>query len=208
MTELKESNFSSNNQKGGGKFKSILQYIFVVLIGLMIGVGIQYFIGVRYTVSGESMYPTFNDKDEVIVSKFNKLAHLINRGDIVVFHADEEKDYIKRVIGVPGDEVRYKGDTLYINGKKVNEEYLKYNKEHKYGSQLTEDFTLKSLRLSEDGVIPDNKYLMLGDNRQNSLDSRIIGLVDRDEFVGEVVLRYSPKFTFDFKEDSFDVVNK
>ena len=203
MTEFKKD----DDKCKSSYIEEIFRYILVIILGVSLGVGTYFFIGVRYSVNGESMYPTFNDKDELFVSKFNKITKHIDRGDIVVFHANEKRDYIKRVIGVPGDMVEYKKDTLYINGEKVNETYLKYNKEHKYGKQLTEDFTIKSLNISSDNIIPENKYLVLGDNRQNSLDSRIIGLVDEDKIVGEVVLRYKPNFTTDFKGESFNNVN-
>src|SRR5699024_12262323 len=75
-------------------------------------------------------------------------------------------DYIKRLIGKPGDTVSYKSDNLYINGKKVQEPYLKYNKNHKYSKTLTEDFNSKDLKGSNGKkTIPKNRYLVLGDNR-------------------------------------------
>ena len=76
------------------------------------------FIGESYTVSGSSMHPTFQDRNKVIVSKISKSMNHIDNGDVVVFHEDSKRDFIKRVIGTPGDTVEYKGDQLYVNNKK------------------------------------------------------------------------------------------
>ncbi|HEY9576982.1 MAG TPA: signal peptidase I, partial [Pseudobacillus sp.] len=84
---------------------------FLIAIGL--AAIIRYFIIAPIVVDGESMMPTLNDGDWMIVNKLGEP----ERFDIVVFHAPEHKDYIKRVIGLPGDKVEYKDDKLYINGK-------------------------------------------------------------------------------------------
>src|SRR5699024_11358527 len=98
-----------------------------------------------------------------------------------------------RLIGKPGDTVSYKSDNLYINGKKVQEPYLKYNKNHKYSKTLTEDFNSKDLKGSiVKKTIPKNRYLFLGDNRLNRVDSRYeqVGLIKEIQIVGKVCLRY------------------
>ena len=65
------------------------------------------------------MHPTFEDKDKVIVSKISKTLNHIDSGDVIIFHANSKSDYIKRLIGKPGDTVKYKKDQLYINDKKL-----------------------------------------------------------------------------------------
>ncbi|MCO4342139.1 signal peptidase I [Staphylococcus agnetis] len=108
---------------------------------------------------------------------------------------------IKRIIGKPGDVISYNNDKLFVYGKNMKESYLEFKKENKYGVFLTEDFSSKDLKGSNNKErIPEDKYLVLGDNRQNSIDSRKseVGLIDEKQIVGKVLLRYWP-----FKEIRF-----
>lgn len=184
--------------------KEIIEWIVALAIGIIITIILTVFIGTSYTVSGESMHPTFEDKDKVIVSKISKTLNHIDSGDVIIFHANSKSDYIKRLIGKPGDTVKYKKDQLYINDKKVKESYLSENKKYKDGKYLTEDFNSKSLNgANGKAKIPADKYLVLGDNRQNSNDSRYkdVGLIDKKQIVGKVMFRYWP---FDKCESGFN----
>lgn len=157
------------------------------------------------------MDPTFKDKNELIINKLAVPFHTINRGDVIVFHASKDKDYIKRLIGKPGDEVKYKKDKLYINGKYVKEPYLTANKDKRITKYLTENFNVSELKHSNGKKkIPKNKYLVLGDNRLISNDSRRdLGLIDKDDIVGKVFVRILPikDFKFNFYSNDFDKVN-
>src|SRR5699024_9450983 len=102
------------------------------------------------------------------------------RFDIVIFHATEEKDYIKRVIGLPGEHVEVKNDQLYIDGKEKDEYLLNSNDEE----VNTEDFTLESLP-DNYKEITEGKVFFLGDNRSNSTVSRVMGLIDIYQIVGK-----------------------
>ena len=184
--------------------KEMIEWIVALAIGIIIAIILTVFIGTSYTVSGESMHPTFEDKDKVIVSKISKTLNHIDSGDVIIFHANSKSDYIKRLIGKPGDTVKYKKDQLYINDKKVKESYLSENKKYKDGKYLTEDFNSKSLNgANGKAKIPADKYLVLGDNRQNSNDSRYkdVGLIDKKQIVGKVMFRYWP---FDKCESGFN----
>jgi signal peptidase I len=184
--------------------KEMIEWIVALAIGIIIAIILTVFIGTSYTVSGESMHPTFEDKDKVIVSKISKTLNHIDSGDVIIFHANSKSDYIKRLIGKPGDTVKYKKDQLYINDKKVKESYLSENKKYKDGKYLTEDFNSKSLNgANGKAKIPADKYLVLGDNRQNSNDSRYkdVGLIDKKQIVGKVMFRYWP---FDKWESGFN----
>ena len=129
--------------------------------------------------------PTLNDGDWMIVNKLGEP----ERFDIVVFHAPEHKDYIKRVIGLPGDKVEYKDDKLYINGKYQKESYLDEYKEQEPGP-LTPDFTLKDITGEE--TVPEGEIFVLGDNRLYSKDSRHIGTIKIDEVVGDTGVVFWP----------------
>lgn len=184
--------------------KEIIEWIVALAIGIIITIILTVFIGTSYTVSGESMHPTFEDKDKVIVSKISKTLNHIDSGDVIIFHANSKSDYIKRLIGKPGDTVKYKKDQLYINDKKVKEPYLSENKKYKNGKYLTEDFNSKTLNgANGKAKIPEDKYLVLGDNRQNSNDSRYkdVGLIDKKQIVGKVMFRY---WHFDKWESGFN----
>lgn len=175
--------------------KDTLEWIFAIIIAFVIVALLNLFILTSYSVSGLSMYPTFDNNDKVIVSKLSKSLKHIKEGDVIVFHYNNKYDYIKRVIGKPGDIVKYKSDKLYINNREVAEPYLKYNKKHKLGEYLTENFNSKTIKGSKGKEkIPKHKYLVLGDNRGNSIDSRReeVGLVQDKQIVGKVILRYWP----------------
>lgn len=182
----------------------MIEWIVALAIGIIIAIILTVFIGTSYTVSGKSMHPTFEDKDKVIVSKISKTLNHIDSDDVIIFHANSKSDYIKRLIGKPGDTVKYKKDQLYINDKKVKEPYLSENKKYKNGKYLTEDFNSKTLNgANGKAKIPEDKYLVLGDNRQNSNDSRYkdVGLIDKKQIVGKVMFRYWP---FDKWESGFN----
>ena len=149
------------------KKKEIIEYIVLIVVILLI----RTYLFVPIMVSGNSMVPTLNNGDVMILNKFSYLVNDIKRFDIVV--VDYENEYIiKRVIGLPGDYVEYKNDILYVNGKKIKEEYDR---------EYTEDFNLNDLSIEK---IANNYYLVLGDNRPISKDSRKIGLIDKKNIKG------------------------
>src|SRR5699024_12501245 len=148
------------------------EWIFSIAIAIAIVILMTKFVFASYTVSGLSMYPTFNDRDKVVVSKISKTLNNIDSGDVIIFHENSKDDYIKRLIGKPGDTGSYKSDNLYINGKKVKEPYLNYNKNHKYSKTLTEDFNSNDLKGSNrKKTIPKDRYIAQVDNRLNSVNS-------------------------------------
>lgn len=185
--------------------KELFDWFVAILVAVVFVIVIKTFLITPYSVSGLSMYPTFDDKDKVIVSKISKTFNHLDNGDVVVFHQNKKNDYIKRIIGKPGDSVSYRNDNLFVNGKKVEESYLKLNKSNKSSVLLTENFSVNDLKGSDNKKkIPKNKYLVLGDNRENSIDSRcsIVGLVDKDQIVGKVIMRFWPfkdiRFNFNY----------
>jgi signal peptidase I len=167
------------------------EWIKALLIAFAVAAFIRFFLFTPIVVDGDSMLPTLENGDRMIVNKFKYTIGEPDRFDIVVFHAPEKKDYIKRVIGLPGDYVEYKNDQLYINGKQYEEPYLDELKEELPEGNLTGDFTLQDLDPTID-VIPEDYVLVLGDNRRYSKDSRHIGLVHVDEIVGSTKLIFWP----------------
>jgi signal peptidase I len=166
------------------------EWIKALAAALLLAGIIRFFLFAPVVVDGQSMMPTLHNGDRLIVSKIGYMIGEPKRFDIVVFHATEEKDYIKRVIGLPGDEIEYKDDKLYVNGKQVNEEYLKPYKQKTKDGNLTYDFTLYELTGKK--KVPEGQLFVLGDNRRNSNDSRNIGTIDEDLILGKASFRFWP----------------
>lgn len=151
-----------------------MPYILIVVVVIFI----RTFLATPVRVDGESMVPTLQDGDILILKKYD---HSFKRFDIVVLDYQGEK-LVKRVIGLPGEKVSYQNQTLYINGKKVKENF-KHEK--------TEDFEVE-------GKIPKGYYFVLGDNRMNSKDSRMIGAVSQKQMDGTTNLIIFPFSNFGF----------
>ncbi|MCE4955755.1 signal peptidase I [Macrococcoides caseolyticum] len=182
--------------------KEIIEWFIAIIVALALIFVINQFLFVTYTVKGDSMDPTLKDGEKVIVNKIGYATGKMDKGDVLVFHADEKSDYVKRVIGTSGDTVQYRDDELLVNGKKVDEPYLEENKVAKTNILLTENFSVKDLvNAKGKNVIPKGKLLVLGDNREVSKDSRYFGLIDEDQVVGEVALRYWPFNSFHYNFD-------
>ncbi|BAD64821.1 signal peptidase I [Shouchella clausii] len=168
-----------------------IEWAKAICIALCATLLVRLFLYAPIVVDGHSMQPTLDSGDKMIVNQIGYVFIEPKRFDIVVFHAPGGKDYIKRIIGLPGDHLKYENDTLYINGKETAEPYLNSLKQTLYGDQLlTGDFTLEELIGEE--VIPDDYYFMMGDNRRLSKDSRDIGLIPKSEIIGKANVIFYP----------------
>ena len=167
------------------------EWIKAVAVALLLAVVIRYFFFAPIVVDGQSMMPTLEHNDRMIVNKIGYTVGEPDRFDIVVFHAPQNKDYIKRVIGLPGDTLYYMDDVLYINDEPVEEPYLDKFKEENLNHPFTRDFHLKEVTGVHE-VVPEGHIFVLGDNRQHSKDSRHIGVVSVEEVVGKANLVFWP----------------
>ncbi|MEJ8776943.1 signal peptidase I [Pseudogracilibacillus sp. ICA-222130] len=164
----------------------------IVIIALLIAILVRQFIFSPIIVDGPSMQPTLLDRDQMIVNKFIYYLKDPDRFDIVIFHATEDKDFIKRVIGLPGEHVEVKDNILYIDGEEVDQSFMEHNDDHTpVYPIITNDFTLEDLP-GNYTEIPEGKVLVLGDNRSNSTDSRSFGLVSMEEIIGKTSVVYWP----------------
>lgn len=164
----------------------------VLLVAVFISMVIFYVKVDRAEVISGSMEPTLMTNEKVIIIN----GRSPERFQMVVFYPpDGSKDkYVKRVIGLPGDTIEYRDDVLYVNGEMYEEPYLDKNRdafesERKSESEFyTKDLVLENIPGVSKGTkkIPKDMYLVLGDNRQNSQDSRYIGLIPKDNLVGIV----------------------
>ena len=164
----------------------IWSWIWSFIVAFIIVGGVYFFLGRPFTVSGASMYPTLHNGDRMVLSKVGD----IHRFDVVILKApDENVEYIKRVIGMPGDTVEMKSGVLYINGKKVDPPFINTEALAKQ-TVFIDDFTLESL--TGESKVPEGKYFVLGDNRGVSKDSRMIGFIDRSAIEGKAVFTIWP----------------
>lgn len=170
--------------------KEGIEWIKAFGIGIIIFLFIRIFFFSNYVVEGVSMEPTLENGNKLIVNKMSYQIGELNRFDVIVFHHNEEEDFVKRIIGLPGDKIEYRNDELYINGEKINEPYLETYRKDLSGDKLTGDFTLKELTGVE--TVPEGKLFVLGDNRLKSWDGRQFGFISADQVVGKVNLRYWP----------------
>ena len=159
-------------------FKDAFKYILVVVVVFLLFV---FCVGLQ-GVTGPSMYPTLQEGNILIVNKLLYRLKDIERNDIIILMHDD-KYMVKRIVGLPGEHVEYKDNYVYVNGVKYKETFIDTTK------VKTNDFSINDLGYE---TIPDNMYLVLGDNRENSMDSRDFGLVEKDLIVGKAWIRIWP----------------
>lgn len=145
---------------------------------------IYLFIMSPQEISGSSMNPTFLNGEYILTNKVLYRFTLPQRGDVVIFKSPKNKevDYIKRVIGLPGESIRLEGGKFFINNVPLVENY-EYNKPV-FGESFMHE--------GDEVVIPEGQYFLLGDNRPGSSDSREFGPVVLEDFIGKAFLRYWP----------------
>jgi signal peptidase I len=172
------------------KKNELWEWVKALLIAVALAAVIRYFLFAPIIVDGLSMMPTLKHQDRMIVNKLSYEIGEPERFDIIVFHAPEEKDYIKRVIGLPGDHIEYRDDILYVNGKAFEEPYLEDYKKQAEGP-LTDSFSLEETPVGS-LTVPEGELFVMGDNRRFSKDSRHIGTVSMDKIIGKTSIVYWP----------------
>lgn len=171
--------------------REILDWAKHIIIAVALGLILVLFVVQRNEVIGSSMEPNLFGSDQLLVQKVSKLFKGgIAHGDIITIDAQDllghtgDKNIIKRVIGIPGDTIEIKNNSVFRNGIKLDEPYLsgvQTMEREKQFSQLTLD---------------ENQFYVLGDNRSVSLDSRTFGPIDKSRIIGEVLIRFYPLDSF------------
>lgn len=163
-------------------FFDFLQGIVVVLAILVM---IYLFIMSPQEINGASMEPNFHNGEYILTNKILYKFRSPKRGDVVIFKSPRNKeiDFIKRIIGLPGDTVMLRNNTFYVNDQPVEEPYLEPEVTIFGGSFLKE---------GESTIVPEGMYFVVGDNRPHSSDSREFGPVALEDFIGVAIFRYWP----------------
>lgn len=177
------------SQRGSiGSF--VLDFIQSIVLALAVFVLLYLFVAQPNEVKGSSMVPNFVDKEFLLTEKLSYQFGDPKRGDVVIFKAPatepcavDECEYIKRIIGLPGDKVMVKGGQVYLNGKLLDQSFL------------STGVITGSGQYSQEGVemtVPDGQYLCFGDNRTHSRDGREFGPIKKSLIVGRAFFKYWP----------------
>lgn len=181
--------------------KKIYEYVEVVVTALILALIIRTFVIQAFKIPSESMVPTLQIRDHLFVCKFiyglpipftDK--HILKwhdpqRGDVVVFRypKDPSTDFIKRIVGLPGDKIMIKNKQVYINGKPLDEPYKVHSNPMPFSV-----FNSTQDNWDTPRIIPPDSYFMMGDNRDNSRDSRFWGVLKRNYIKGKALFIYWP----------------
>ncbi|NCO75422.1 MAG: signal peptidase I [Cyanobacteria bacterium] len=162
-----------------------LEIFKTVAMAVVLSFGIRTFVAEARYIPSSSMEPTLLINDRLIVEKMSYRFNEPKRGDVVVFNVTDKlreenfqanEAFIKRIIGLPGDEVMVKNGKVIVNNEMLKENYIKEKPDYNFGPV----------------TVPENQYLVLGDNRNNSYDSHYWGFVPREKFIGRASLRFWP----------------
>jgi len=164
----------------------LIEWLVIVVLAVVFSLLVRTYAFQTFSIPSKSMNPTLKKGDRIVVDKLSVRFGTINIGDIVVFKApkdvaadcgDDVADLVKRVIGVPGDHLTSKGNTIYVNGQALKQDWSHFVTLGPPIGHVT---------------VPAGQYFMMGDNHNNSCDSRTWGTVPRSNIIGKVFLRIWP----------------
>lgn len=175
---MQEQNISKKVLK-----QNVFEFLKFAIIALIIVIPIRLFIAQPFIVSGDSMYPTFHDKEYLIVDELSYNLENINRQDVVIFKfpLNPKKFFIKRIIGMPNEVITIENGVITIK-----------NKENPEGFVLEEPYLVEPYNSSYTFVTGPDEYFVMGDNRNRSSDSRVWGNVNKKFLTGKAYLRLFP----------------
>lgn len=185
----------------------VLNTIEAIVIALALSIILYLFVATPHEVVGESMAPNFESGEYLIGNKLTYQFNEPKRGDIIIYEYDERVDYIKRIVGMPGETISLEDGTIYVDDKKLDEStYLNNSITTRGGDKLHEGGEIN---------VPEGHYFTLGDNRSDSYDSRSFGTIKKEQVKGKAYMVYFPFSNFrimehpniTFKEESH-LINK
>ncbi|MEG1473501.1 MAG: signal peptidase I [Christensenella sp.] len=170
-TDMRSTRVSKSKSE---RTRNVWGWVIAVGIAVAVAFVVRAFLFELILVDGPSMQPTLHTSERLAVEKVSRYVGLPARGDIIIVHYPDgtNNNYVKRAIGLPGETVEVKDSTVYINGEALDEEYT--NKEEAYADM-------------QPVVVPQNSIFVMGDNRANSMDSRMVGPIKHEWIVGHAV---------------------
>lgn len=157
--------------------KDSINYLIVIIVVVLIAI---YIVSLQQVI-GPSMKPTLKEGDILLLDKVTHKIFDIKRNDIIAFYYADTKFLIKRIIGLPGETIYCTNNIIYIDGNPLDD--------INNLNTVTDDFNLQTFGYDK---IPNNMYFVLGDNRENSEDSREFGLIKKEEIIGKTIIRLWP----------------
>lgn len=162
--------------------RTLLEWVVLVAAALLIALIVKTFLFAAFWIPSDSMVPTLQENDRVLVNKLSYRLHDVHRGDVVVFTAPDEarsdiKDLVKRVVGLPGETIEGRDGSIYVDGRLLEEPYLP-------------EGTVS--RVFAPVEVPEGMLFVLGDNRLGSSDSTRFGPIPESDIVGRVFIRIWP----------------
>lgn len=181
-------------KKIGTIFLDTFQTILIIASVLMV---LYAFVIQPHEVSGQSMHPTFRDKELLLSYLLDIKQNKYQRGDVIVFHSPVEADklYIKRVMGIPGDRIMVLDGGVYLDGQRIDESKYLDSEVRTTGGQ--------SMLEGQEVIVPEGFIIVMGDNRPHSSDSRDFGLLDKSKVIGKSVIRIFPFNQFTIIKNPF-----
>lgn len=170
MTETRSKKHREKKERS----KNIWGWVIAIGIAVAVAFLVRAFLFEIILVDGPSMQPTLHTDERLAVEKVSRYAGLPERGDIIIVHYPDgtNRNYVKRAIGLPGDTVEIKDSIVYINGEALSEDYI--NKEEPYADMAAV-------------TVPEDSVFVMGDNRANSMDSRMVGPIKHEWIVGHAM---------------------
>lgn len=169
--------FTKKQNSSSGFIGFVKETVLIIIIAVMLSMIIRLFVVEATIIEQHSMEPTLHDNDKVFVSKITYRLNPVSRGDIVILRApDGSKNLVKRVIALPGESVQIVDGKTYVNGSFLSEPYVQYFDSTDYGPV----------------TIRDGEIFVMGDNRRNSMDSRVFGPISSSNVTSKVFYRYWP----------------
>jgi len=170
-------------------FAKILDIVFDFLQSIALGgaffVVVYLFVMQPHQVKGNSMYPTYHDKEYILTDKLSYKFRFPKRGEVIILKSPKNPDidFIKRIVALPGEQIMIKDQSVYLNGKLLNESYIDVE---------TPVFPGGFMQYNLEVTVPENALFVMGDNRPGSSDSREFGFIPLENIIGRVFFRYFP----------------
>lgn len=170
--------------------RTVLKHLIFIIFAIIIVLLLQALVITGAVIKDNRMAPTLKQDDRIIVNKIKTTFNLLDNNDIIMYR-EGDNFHFGRIIGKPGQSIAYKDRTLYRDDKPVNEHYA---------DDSINNLSLRDVKQSEGDIVPPDMYFVLNDNRDDKQDSRTAGLIQKEQIIGDVSLRYYPfeKFTVNF----------